>query len=256
MASVNKLYNALHYIYPFRKQLMSLLRPMDITALHLATGIPLYHHEQRDYMVWWRQIFFDLDWVKAFQDNNETVTIIGEHLRRLDEGLRSGTYGWEAGSMRFVIVLGGKHDAERAACVMGSIDGETVYKNTTSEPDAPHPFVVDQVADEIHVLVISGAAEGSCIELDRSWTDALCSRHGTLGKYPVGHGKPYPSSFDVWQSEWQQLNTYTSYNPTRIRYLVECFKMDEYRIRLLINSKLTCSSLLMRISGHEEWNEA
>jgi hypothetical protein len=41
------------------------------------------------------------------------------------------------------------------------------------------------------------AGTSTCVDMDKSWSQVLCQRHGLLSHFLVGRGKPYPNPYDV-----------------------------------------------------------
>lgn len=90
---------------PILRTVLEILRPMEIVALSRATFFRIKPSAQQAeiYMKWWREIFWNVDWIRETGDN---VTFIGKHITRVHEGLRKWQY-IQTGKMKvLVIVLG------------------------------------------------------------------------------------------------------------------------------------------------------
>ncbi|KAH6666360.1 hypothetical protein B0J14DRAFT_659983 [Halenospora varia] len=120
---------------PVFDTLMSMLRPMDIVSLALATSFRVRppRGQIQFYMKWWKQVFYDMRWV---EHNGSKITIIGRDLARLKNSLKTWTYDSQATFLLVVVqetlLTEGTRDDRRQGLVQ-SIDTDIPYAWTSTE---------------------------------------------------------------------------------------------------------------------------
>ncbi|KAL5328025.1 hypothetical protein ACEPPN_005731 [Leptodophora sp. 'Broadleaf-Isolate-01'] len=226
-----------------------MLRPMDIISLTAATGVKITNAEEKRHLVIWRQLFFDMSWLQLLKGYGCTVTIVGKDLGILHTALQSRDWRLDTSLLKLALVIG-EHTStrsyERCRVILDSFDFDSTWHETPQDEFVGQPFHIAQKVESTQVAIIS-TVDGTYAELHRSWNPALSQRRSSLRKFLVGAGKPYPSTMDVWESEWQQLEQGNwLYNPTRIHYIIQPLDLSAYVTRIYVNSRRTCCSILMK----------
>jgi hypothetical protein len=239
-------------LLPFRDELMSMLRPMDLISLIRASGMPITKAERTKYLALWRQIFFDMQWVAVLKERNCTITVIGNDMRRLHTALARGDSALDTSTLKIVVVIGETQESrsyQHSRYIIQSFDGTVAWHEIPADAGGSS-LKIDQNATEIQVCVLS-ALRGSCTDLDHTWTSIISQRHGSLAQFLIGTNKPYPSSFDVWESQWQPLEDagLTMYNPIHMHYIVDPSELEKYTTRIFVNSKLASCAIMVKPMG-------
>ncbi|KAH8787535.1 hypothetical protein F5882DRAFT_402903 [Hyaloscypha sp. PMI_1271] len=231
-----------------------MLRPMDIISLIKSTGLCTTPLERRTYLIWWRQMFFDMKWVSVLKEQHCTVTIMGNDQRRLDEALRTGDCRLDANKLKLIVVIGELQEPKRTSrsyehsrSIINSFDTRVTWHQVPANPSSGCPFKIRQRADDVQTCVIS-VIQDTCTDLDYSWSRLVSEHRGALAKSLIGPGKPYPSSYTVWETEWQQLETDRlagSHNSTHVHYIINPLQFHKYAMRIFVNSAGVCCAVFM-----------
>jgi hypothetical protein len=236
-----------------------MLRPMDIISLVFASGIKINRAEKK-YISVSRQMFYDMRWVKILEGMGCTVTIIGKDLTRLKSALECGDYTLNPNTLRTVVAIGEPPSirAYDPNLIMAESFDITVVWHRIHPLQGPayQSHNIGQRSNEAQICVLS-MARGSSADLDCSWSSLLSQRHRSLGQrslrhFLVGSDKPYPSSCDVWESEWQRIDG-TEHEIIRTHYIVEPLLMEFYGTRIIMSPNGSCCALLMKLVGLEDY---
>ena len=231
---------AFNHLYPFRQQLLSMLRPIDIISLVMATNARLSRADKRRQLAWWRQILFDMRWVDRLQDERCTATIIGNGLRTLNTAITYGDFRLNLAKIKLIVVIGEMdkgHPAsdQRNLSILQSFDTKVVWL-----PAATLLAGTFQQKNDLSTWVVS-VIQDNVADLDQSLSDVLSRNEGPLGSFLTGHGRKYPYTCALWGTEWQQLARHkASYDPTRMLYMIHEDQFHEYWMRVFVNGAGVC----------------
>jgi len=103
----NKLNRVFETNYDFRRSIFSMLTPLDIISCVVATGVRLSQMEKEEYLVSWKHLFLNMDWLDTLASNDCTATIIGTHSGRLDIAIDSWDYTLDTVKLKFLPVIVG-----------------------------------------------------------------------------------------------------------------------------------------------------
>jgi len=94
-----------HYMRqpPIWNFLITMLRPMDIVSLAIATRFCVRPRDEQmpDNMKWWRQIFYDMTWVEK---NRREIIVVSKDLARFDCAIKECTY-FDTANMKLLVMV-------------------------------------------------------------------------------------------------------------------------------------------------------
>ncbi|KAJ8067024.1 hypothetical protein OCU04_004404 [Sclerotinia nivalis] len=209
----NQLSQALLKSYDFRTTLLSMLRPMDIVALVISTGIELTHFETAKYMIPWKQLFHDLRWVDELEGENCTATLFGTSVAELADAICNWDYSFDPSRMKFLVIVGqsGKEIAKQTphwtSHITESFDTAVVSYQVPS-----FQYILSTLSTSVLLKSIDRAEacvlfleKGTHFDLDSSWFDILSTTMGPLRLCRVGSGTSFPDPTELWRIESQRL---------------------------------------------------
>lgn len=247
-SKVSFLVDTLLRVPEFRSTVMSMLRPMDIIRLVFASGIRTTPTERKKYIGLWRQIFFDMRWVNVLKEKDCIVTVVGKDLRRLHTAIQNGDYTLDASLLKLVIVIGEENEVrsiEHDHRVTESFD--TTVRWHKIEPSFFTHLEIDQKpVDDVQIYVYS-MDQNSWISFGRSWFDMLFMRYESLRKSSVGGSKRYLTADDVWESEFQLLESdfkAHTFDSIRVQYIVQTQKLSKRSAGFYFTPRRACQALL------------
>ncbi|KAF7906125.1 hypothetical protein EAF00_000404 [Botryotinia globosa] len=189
--------------YDFRTTLLSMLRPMDIVALVMSTGIRLTRLE----------LFHDLKWVDELEEKSCTATLFGTSIAELASAICNWDYSFDPSRMKFLVIVGqvGKEIRKQtpawASHITDSFDTGVVWYQV---PSFQH--ILSTLSTSVLLSTIDRAEacvlfleKGSHFDLDSSWFDILSITMGPLRLCRVGSGTSFPDPTEVWRVESQRL---------------------------------------------------
>ncbi|CAM6002538.1 unnamed protein product [Sphagnum balticum] len=234
-------------LYPLRRCLLGMLRPMDIISLATAAGIELTDVEKKKYLVFWKQMFFDMNWLQILRENSFTATIMGNDIRRLYNAIQKEDYTIDPSLLKLVIVICETKASPASAyreSITASFDTTTAWHETPRALD--HVFEIQDIPTAVRTCVVT-ALLPSCIDVDSAWSRCLSIRSGPQKEYLTRPGNPWPSSFDPWGSVWQQFSDVLTYHPTRMPGEIDKPDVvDKYRMRIFYSRNGGCGAVFMR----------
>ena len=198
-------------------------------------------------------MFFDMRWVDILRKEHCTITIIGNDLRRLTDALRRGDCSLDVQKLKLIIVIGElqrpirtPRSYEHSHSIIRSFDTRVTWHQVPVNPASRHPFKIRQRAEDVQTCIIS-VIQDTCADLDYSWSRLVSEHRGALARSLVGPGKPYPSSYAVWETEWQQLETDQSVASMHIHYILNPLDLDKCAMRVFINNAGVCCAVFMKV---------
>jgi hypothetical protein len=118
---------------PIWNLLIDMLRPMDIVSLAIATKFHVRptNEQMRFYMKWWRQVFYDMEWVEK---NGREIVVISKDLVRLNCAIKRWDY-FDITKMRLLVMVKetlpvGERDIARRALI-ASVDTPYMWSINT-----------------------------------------------------------------------------------------------------------------------------
>ncbi|KAF7910003.1 uncharacterized protein EAF01_003721 [Botrytis porri] len=199
--------------YDFRTTLFSMLRPMDIVALVMSTGIRLTRLEVAKYMIPWKQLFHDLKWVDELEEKSCTATLFGTSIAELASAICNWDYSFDPSRMKFLVIVGqvGKEMRKQTPSwtshITESFDTGVVWYQV---PSFQH--ILSTLSTSVLLSTIDRAEacvlfleKGSHFDLDTSWFDILATTMGPLRLCRVGSGTSFPDPTELWRIESQRL---------------------------------------------------
>lgn len=254
------LVHLLNSIYPIRRRLLLMLRPMDIVALVKATGIQMTDDECHKHMVLWKQFFFNMTWVEELAKIHCTVTIIGQNVGRLHTAITTWDHTLDATNLKFAVAIGEKESTEtrpyaRSQELLAAFDATTSWSEVPTFDEGSinaisHPFRIDTSPENTQICVLS-MREGGFADLSHLWSPVLSLPTSPLASY-VNLQAIWPFAVDAWSTEWQILKAgdyHFRYIPTRMHYLVDLDNLKDYQPRIFVGRGGICGLTVMRHLG-------
>lgn len=232
-----------------------MLTPLDIVSLRSALDFNLSQAERDRYLVWWKQFFFDMEWVKSLRQHHCTVTVIGNDLRRLNEALAREHTTLDASQFQFIVVIGEPQSMQvirsydHHRYILHSFDSSVAWNEVPSQSSTVAPHIINQQSQKARICLLS-IVHNTIADLNYSWSRILSKRGGNLSKFLVGPGHLYNNLHDVWDTEWQPLEDGPYiYKPIHMHYIVKPSVLCTYTMRLFVNAEGICFAIFMR-GGH------
>lgn len=199
--------------YDFRTTLLSMLRPMDIVALVIATGSRLSRYEAAKYMIPWKQLFHDLKWVDKLEKNNCTVTLFGTSISELAKAISNWDSAYDPSRLKVMVIVG--QPSKTIARQTPSWISQTTESFDTMVASYQIPIFqhilstlsttpLFNTLDEAQACILF-VQKGSYFDLDSSWFTILSTTLGPLRLCRLGSGTLFPDSTELWRIESQRL---------------------------------------------------
>jgi hypothetical protein len=259
-ARSSRLNNFLVDNYESRANLLSMLRPLDIISLKNAAAISITTSEKKKYLVWWKQIFFDMRWADILQKTSCAITIVGHDFSRINHAIISNNY-LDTKTSKILIVIGKTELEANQFCaesrlVLASSDTRISWHNIPRRNNEVFAFHIDQAAEDLQTCVISLMKDTYCA-LDYTWCKALYTVGEPLKPYLIGPGKPYSYSSEAWVMRWYQLHsdatTILAGPTTSFTSIVDSLYIQIYILRIYIDSDRGFQPLVMQKDDEVAW---
>ncbi|CZS92424.1 uncharacterized protein RAG0_02911 [Rhynchosporium agropyri] len=227
---------------PIRRNMLQMLKPMDIVALWTAIGLAITPFEKRTYLSWIREVFEGVNELRQLRSEGCTITVIGKDLNNFTQAIRAWKY--RPGGLTLLVVIKRlglnpqQHIDQRRSFLESISEKHCCTSGTSITPDRVRASSWKKETDS--QIIVMFTARNTRIELDEFWTERLLvtqrhSEKSSIGSSRVGDGLHNHTWFtNLHTPDPSIIESPLSYNT--LRGMVEVLRACREGDKLLLSS--------------------